>query len=111
MTTRKLDSSEWQQYFDEVAKHLPSMQVGISIMGENIGVQPESENSLLVGISYDSNDQVLEVDAANVSHRMPKPKEIYVREEAGSLSSIEVTAQDGTKQVIELRPLPSLPAS
>ncbi len=111
MTTRKLESPEWQRYFDEVSKHLPTMRVGISIMGENIGVQPESEGSLLVGVSYDSNDDVFSVDAANISHRVPKPKEIFVREQAGRLSSIEVIEQDGTKQIIELRPLPSLPAS
>ncbi len=111
MTTRKLEPTEWQRYFDKVAKSLPSMRVGISIMGESIGVQPESENSSLVGISYDSNEQVFEVDASNISHRVSKPKEIYVREEAGKLSSIEVITGDGTKQIIELRPLPSLPAS
>lgn len=111
MATRKLESSEWQRYFDEVAKHLPSMRVGISIMGERIGVQSESEDSALVGISYDSNDQVLEIDASSISHRVRNPKEIYVREESGTLSSIEVMADDGTKQIIELRPLPSLPAS
>lgn len=111
MTTRKLETSEWQRYFDEVAKHLPAMRVGISIMGESIGVQPESEDSALIGISYDSNDQVFEVDASNISHRVPNPKEIYVREEAGRLSSIEVITEDDTKQIIELRPLPSLPAS
>ena len=111
MTTRKLETSEWQRYFDEVAKHLPAMRVGISIMGESIGVQPESEDSALIGISYDSNDQVFEVDASNISHRVPNPKEIYVREEAGRLSSIEVITEDDMKQIIELRPLPSLPAS
>jgi len=111
MTTRKLERSEWQRYFDGVAKHLPSMRVGISIMGEDIGVQLENENSALLGISYDSNDQVFEVATPSVSHRISHPKEIFVREEAGRLSSVEVIAQDGTKEVIELRPLPSLPAS
>jgi hypothetical protein len=40
-----------------------------------------------------------------------KPKEIYVREKGGTLSSVEVVARDDTKQIVELRPLPSLPAS
>jgi len=111
MTTRKLESSEWQAYFDEVSKHLPTMRVGISIMGENIGVQPESEDSVLIGISYDSKDEVFVVAAANLSHTVPKPDEIFVREQAGRLSSIEIIAHDGTKQIIELQPLPSLPAS
>lgn len=111
MTTRKLESSEWQQYFDEVAKRLPSMRVGVSVLGDDIGVQPTTENSALLGMSYDSKDEVFEIATANISHRVVKPKEIYVREQAGTLSSIEVIAQDDTKQIVELRPLPSLPAS
>jgi hypothetical protein len=111
MTTRKLEPSEWQQYFDEVAKHLPSMRVGVSILGDDIGVQLETEDSVLVGLSYDSNDEVFEVATPNISHRVANPKEIYVREQGGRLSSVEVIAQDDTKQIVELRPLPSLPAS
>lgn len=111
MTTRKLERSEWRQYFDEVAKRLPSMRVGVSILGDDIGVQLETENGALLGMSYDSNDEVFEVATSNIAHRVPKPKEIYVREEGGRLSSVEVIAQDDTKQIIELRALPSLPAS
>ena len=111
MTTRKLERSDWQQYFDEVAKHLPSMRVAVSILGDDIGAQLETENSALLGISYDSNDQVFDIATPNISHRVANPKEIYVREEGGTLSSIEVITQDDTKQIVELRPLPSLPAS
>ncbi len=111
MTTRKLERSDWQQYFDEVAKHLPSMRVAVSILGDDIGAQLETENSALLGISYDSNNQVFEIATPNISHRVANPKEIYVREEGGTLSSIEVITQDDTKQIVELRPLPSLPAS
>lgn len=111
MTTRKLESSDWQRYFDEVAKHLPAMRVGISILGDKLGAQLESEDSALIGISFDPKDQTLEVATPNISHRVPNPKEIYVREQAGRLSSIEVIVEDGTKQIIELQPLPSLPAS
>ena len=111
MTTRKLDPSEWRRYFDEVAKHLPTMRVGISILGDDIGAQHESENSALIGISFDPKAQMFEVAMANMSHRVHDPKEIYVREEGGQLSSVEVIVQDGTKQIIELAPLTSLPAS
>jgi hypothetical protein len=111
MTTRKLERSTWQRYFDEVAKKLPSMRVAVSLLGDDIGVQLESENSALIGISYGSEDEVFEVVTPNVSHRVEKPKEIYVREESGMLSSIEVVAEDDSKQIIELRALPSLPAS
>ncbi len=111
MTTRKLERSEWRQYFDEVAKRLPSMRVGVSILGDNIGAQLETENSTLLGMSYDSNDEAFEVATSSIAHRVSKPKEIYVHEEAGRLSSVEIIGQDDTKQIIELRLLLSLPAS
>ena len=111
MTTRKLEDSQWQQYFDVVAKRIPTMRVAVSILGEDLGAQKETEGSALVGISWDTNDQVLTIDTENVSHRIPKPSEIYVKEDGGQLSSIEVIARDGTKQIVELHPLPTLPAS
>ena len=111
MTTRKLENRDWQRYFDGVAKRIPSMRVGVSILGDDIGVQPEAQGSALIGISWDHNDQVLTVDTPNWSHRLERPVEIYVEEEAGTLASIEVVGQDGTKQILQLQPLPSLPAS
>lgn len=111
MTTRRLERAEWQRYFDEVAKRLPSMRVGVSVLGDDIGAQRENEDSPLLGMSYDSNDQTFEVAMSDDAHRVVNPKEIYVREVAGQLSSVEVVSQDDTKQIIELRALPSLPAS
>lgn len=83
MTTRKLERSEWQRYFDEVAKRIPTMRVRVSILGDNLGVQPETDDAPLIGVSYDHNDDVLTIDTANVSHRVQSPKEIYVREQGG----------------------------
>ena len=57
------------------------------------------------------DDGTFEVAMSHVAHRVVNPKEIFVREVAGQLSSVEVVSQDDTKQIIELRALPSLPAS
>ena len=111
MTTRRLEHKDWQRYFDGVAKRIPSMRVAVSILGDEIGVQPEAQGSALIGISWDRNDRVLTVDTPNWSHRLERPVEIYVEEVAGTLASIEVVGQDGTKQILQLQPLPSLPAS
>ena len=111
MTTRKLERSERAHYFDEVAKRIPSMRVAVVVLGEDIGVQPETEDSALIGISYDENEDLLTVDTPNVSHRIASPSELYVEERAGTLASVQVVTEDGMKQIIELKPLPSLPAS
>ena len=111
MTTRKLERAEWQRYFDDVAKRAPSMRVAVVVMGADLGVQPGTEGASLIGISYDHNDDVLTIDMPNMSHRVANPSEIYVREQGGRLSCIEAVTPDGTKQVIELNPLPALPGS
>jgi hypothetical protein len=111
MTTKKLERSEWQRYFDDVAKKLPSMRVAVSILGDQLGAQREAEGVMLIGISYDPGDDVLTVDTPDASHRVERPTEIYVREEGGTLSAIEAVSSDGTKEIVELTPLPALPAS
>lgn len=103
MATRKLERSQWREYFDQVAKRLPSMRVAVSVMAEDLGVQPETEDGDLIGITYDSKDGFLEIATPDVTHRIANPNEIYVQEERGELASIEVLAPDGTKQVIELK--------
>jgi len=111
MTTKKLERSEWQRYFDEVAKRLPSRKVAVSILGADIGAQHETENSTLIGITYDSKEDSFEVATPHITHRVADPAEIHVQEEGGELKSIEVVGPDGTKQVIELKTLPTLPAN
>ena len=111
MTTTKLERAQWQQYFDGLAKRIPSMRVAVSVLGDELGVQEETEGAALIGISYDRNDDVLTVDTVNVSHRIHQPSEIYVREEGGALETLEAVLPDGTKRIVQLRPLPSLPAS
>ncbi len=102
MPTRKLEPSEWRSYFDAAAKQLPKMRVAISVMAEDLGVQPETQKSELIGLTYDSKDGCLEIITPSMTHQIANPSEIYVQEEQGLLASIEVLTADGTKQVIEL---------
>jgi hypothetical protein len=102
MATTKLERSEWRQFFDAAAKQLPKMRVTISVMAEDLGVQPETQRGELIGITYDSKDGCLEIITPSMTHQIANPTEIFVQEEQGELASIEVLAPDGTKQIIEL---------
>ena len=102
MATTKLERSEWRQFFDAAAKRLPKMRVTISVMAEDLGVQPETQRGELIGITYDSKDGCLEIITPSMTHQIANPTQIFVQEEQGELASIEVLAPDGTKQIIEL---------
>lgn len=103
MPTRKLERSEWREYFDAVAKRMPKARVSVSVMADDLGVQPETEDGDLTGITYDSKEGFLEIATPSGTHRIENPNEIYVQEEGGELASVEVLAPDGTKQIIELK--------
>ena len=110
MTTRQLERSEWQEYFDGVAKRLPAAQVRVSVLGKELGAQPETESSMLIGISYDPYDQCLSVTTPNLSHRVMTPQRIAVQETAGALEAVEVIDQEGNQQIIQLERLKPLPS-
>ena len=110
MATRQLARSEWQAYFDRVAKQLPAVRVKVSVLGKELGAQPETENSTLIGISYDPHDESLAVTTPNLSHRVLAPQRITVQEQGGSLASFEVVDQEGNRQIIELERLKPLPS-
>lgn len=108
MAVLKLDKKEWAVYFDTFSKKFLKDEqpeyVEIRVMSEEIGVQPETQWTLLKGISYDPKGDVLDVSVDQLNRRIFHPTEIYVDEEDnGWLTSIEVVEQDGTKDIIEIR--------
>jgi hypothetical protein len=57
----------------------------------------------LIGITYDPKDDIVEVALEGIDHMIPKPREIYLDNGSGKLSSIEIVDADGVKQIIKLK--------
>jgi len=112
MTTKKLERSEWEMYFDSVSKNLKGVEGQLEVVNEELGDQVEVEWSFVEGLSYDPKDDVFEIQftEGKHDHLIQNPVEIYVNEEAGTLQSVEVVKEDGTKFVLKLRPAPALPS-
>ncbi len=62
MATRKLERSEWRQYFDAAAKQLPKMRVAISVMAEDLGAQ-QGELASIEVLAPDGTKQIIELEA------------------------------------------------
>jgi len=112
MATKKLERSEWEMYFDSVSKNLKGVEGQLEVVNEELGDQVEVEWSFVEGLSYDPKDDVFEIQftEGKHDHLIQNPVEIYVNEEAGTLQSVEVVKEDGTKFVLKLRPAPALPS-
>ena len=69
----------------------------------SLGDQVEAEWLPLHGITYDPNDDLVEVALEGLDHMIRKPREIYLEDWTRGLMTIEVVDADGTKQVVKLR--------
>jgi len=103
MALRKLDKSEWEAYFDKVSKEHTAKLVEVEVLSKSIGSQVEEEWVPIIGLSYDPKDGDFSVATEAVDHIIHRPVEIWVDDEDGVLSNLEVVQADGTKHIVELR--------
>jgi hypothetical protein len=110
MATRKLDKKEWRSFFDRFSTTLDGKQAEIEVVSLRLGDQVQADWLPLLGIAYDPNDDIVEVALQGLDHLIPKPREVYVEERAGSLAALEIVDSDDVKQIIKLRDPLTLPA-
>jgi hypothetical protein len=111
MTIRKLEKATWRPFFDDISRMLVGKQAEVEVASLDLGDQIEAEWLPLLGISYDPKDDLVEVALDGLDHMIPRPREIYVEDDAGRLESLEIIDGDGNKQIVKLRDELLLPAS
>jgi hypothetical protein len=109
MTTRKLDKRQWPTFFDGVTRMLEGERAEIEVVSLRLGDQVEAEWLPLLGIAYDSKDDIVEVALDGLDHLIPKPREIYVEDGAQGLLALEIVDADEVRQIIKLRDPLALP--
>lgn len=107
---RKLEKSEWRVYFDRMAKGLGGKRAEVDVASLGLGDQVAARWVPLIGIVYDHKDDLVEVALEGLDHMIWKPRVIYVEDEAGELTSLEVVDADGTRQIVKLKDPVALPA-
>lgn len=111
MTTHILTNERWQSYFDKVSRELGAKEVEIEVTGLGIGDQVESKWLPLQGLSYDPQNDLMEVIAGPVDHLIHSPREIHVDDDLEGLHSIRVVDTEGHKEIIKLKKPMMLPMS
>ena len=104
--------SEWRAFFDRTSKALLGKWAEIEVASLDIGDQIVAEWIPLIGITYDSRDDLLDVALDRFNHLIRHPKEILVDETPEGLASVAVIDGDGARQVVRLKePLMLPPAT
>jgi hypothetical protein len=102
-TTQELGAERWAEYFDSIASSVEGQLVTIEVMSEQLGDQVDVERLPLQAISYDHNDNVLEVTVGGRGPRYPVllrhfisgPQTITI-EESGRLTPKAILVTDAS---------------
>ena len=109
MPTLKIDKGNWQTYLDRISRQLGG-EAEIEIDALSIGSQVEAKWVPLFGISYDKNDDAIDVSLEGLDHRIAHPVELFVDQTGTEVHSLEVLDGDNARHVIKLRAPLMLPA-
>src|SRR3954464_7604618 len=112
MSTRfNVPQSEWRSFFDRMSKGLLGKWAEIEVLSLDLGDQIIAEWIPLLGITYDTQDDLLDVALDRTSHLIRHPREILVEETAAGLTSVAVIDEDGASQVVRLKQPLMLPSA
>src|SRR5262245_23589095 len=110
MAIRRLEKPEWRPFLDAISKLLEAKEAEIEVASLDLGDQVQAEWLPLIGISYDPNDDIVEVALEGLDHLISKPREIYVEERAERIVALDIVDADDERQIVLLRHPIALPS-
>ena len=106
-----LPKTEWKNYFDRMASALSGKWAEIEVTSLDLGDQIVAEWVPMIGISYDSNNDLVDVALDRVRHLIRQPREVVVEEGPIGVASVAIVDAEGSKQVVRLKEPLRLPAA
>ncbi|HMI98159.1 MAG TPA: DUF5335 family protein [Micropepsaceae bacterium] len=109
-----IDKAEWKAYCEFLSRTLEGGGVEIEVASLDLGDQIESDWLPMIGITYDSKDDVFDVALqrgdAVVDHLIYGPREFAADREFAELTALEIVDKDGRQHLLRLRDTLALPA-
>ena len=100
---RTIPKTEWRSFFDRMSQALLGKWAEIEVASMDLGDNIVAEWVPMIGITYDSRDDLLDVALDRANHLIRHPKEILVEEDETGLKSVAVLDGDNTRQIVNLR--------
>jgi hypothetical protein len=115
-TTQEIPREAWPEYFDTLAKVVPTVEATVEVVGRDLGDQFVAEGVLLTGISYDHKDDVLVIGLdtpgglrEEAEHLVYQPQRVMVTGPEDGSSVIDVEDAERHQTIIRYAEVPALP--
>jgi uncharacterized protein DUF5335 len=111
-TPRTIPQAEWRTFFDAMSAGLTGRWVEIEAASLDLGDQVVAEWLPLLGVTYDSRDDLFDValSGLELDHLIRHPRQVSVQEGPKGVETIAIVTEDGVKQVLRLKEPVMLPA-
>jgi Family of unknown function (DUF5335) len=80
MASRTIPQPEWRAFFDSMADALVGKRAEVEVASLDLGDQIVAEWVPLLGVTYDAQDDLLDVALSGLNHLIRRPKELYIQE-------------------------------
>jgi len=100
---RTVPKGEWRVFFDLTSKALLGKRAEIEVASLDLGDQIVAEWAPLIGITYDSKDDLLDVALDRANRLIRRPQQIDVEEGPIGLESVAIVDADGVRHVVRLK--------
>lgn len=108
---RSVPRAEWRSFFNRMSRALLGKWAEIEVAAIDLGDIIVAEWIPMLGITYESKDDLLDVALDRTNHLIRHPKEIVVEEDAAGLKSIAVLDSEGARQIVNLKMPLMIPAA
>jgi hypothetical protein len=109
MAMRDLPRTEWRRFFDRMSKPLLGKWAEVEVASLDLGDQITAEWIPLIGITYDSRDDLVDVALDRANRLIRHPTAIIVEEAPTGLESVAVIDAEGARHFVNLREPLALP--
>ena len=103
--------AEWRPFFDRMSKALLGKWAEIEVASLDLGDQIIAEWIPLLGITYDTKDDLLDVALDRSNPLIRHPRDIVVEETPTGLASVAVIDAEGARQIVRLKEPLMLPGA
>jgi Family of unknown function (DUF5335) len=100
---RSVPKTEWRPFFDRMSDALLGKWAEIEVAAMDLGNNIVAEWIPMLGIIYDSRNDLLDVGLDRMNHLIRHPKEVVVEEDENGLKSVAVLDGEGARQIVHLR--------
>lgn len=103
MASRTIPQPEWRAFFDGMADVLVGKRAEVEAASLDLGDQIVAEWLPLLGVTYDAQDDLLDVAMSGLNHLIRRPRDIYVQERPKGVETVAVVSADGMKRILHLK--------